>query len=294
MKKIVFSLFLISGLLISFSGCKFQSFDKDNETPQISMVYTDWSESIAMTYVAAHILEQELGYEVDMKLTGVDNIFSEIAAGEADLFVDVWLPSTHATYFEQYKDEIEDLGYNYLSAKTGLVVPEYMEVGSIADLSGSFDGVISGIDSTAGIMQNTQRVINTYNLNNALKVANEREMIADLEESYKRREDIIITGWEPHWIFYKYDLKYLEDPEGIFAETEQLHTIGKKGFSEEHPRATEFLKRMVFNEEQMSALLFEFRLTQDETQAVKNWVRDNQVIVNQWIRDLKPEREKVM
>jgi glycine betaine/proline transport system substrate-binding protein len=44
------------------------------------------------------------------------------------------LPLTSADYFNKYKDQIDDLGPNMDGAKTGLVVPTYMDINSIEDL----------------------------------------------------------------------------------------------------------------------------------------------------------------
>lgn len=37
-------------------------------------------------------------------------------------------------------------------------------------------------------------------------------MTVALGEAIKQHKDIVITGWSPHWMFNKYDLKYLADP----------------------------------------------------------------------------------
>ena len=36
-------------------------------------------------------------------------------------------------------------------------------------------------------------------------------MVVALDKAIKNKEDIVITGWSPHWMFAKYDLKYLKD-----------------------------------------------------------------------------------
>ena len=41
---------------------------------------------------------------------------------------------THKDYMEKYKEDLEDLGYNYENARIGLVVPAYMNIKSIEEL----------------------------------------------------------------------------------------------------------------------------------------------------------------
>lgn len=46
-----------------------------------------------------------------------------------------WLPLTHQSFYEQYGDQIDDLGANLNGARNGFVVPSYVEIDSIEDLN---------------------------------------------------------------------------------------------------------------------------------------------------------------
>lgn len=61
-------------------------------------------------------------------------MWAGIANGEQDAMVAGWLPLTHQDYYEDYQDQVVDLGVNFEGAKTGLVVPSYMDIDSIEDL----------------------------------------------------------------------------------------------------------------------------------------------------------------
>lgn len=289
--KKVLSGLLISTLIISCSSPEQKTSDKKEE---IRIVYTDWSESIAMTYLAQILLERDLDYDVVLKMADINTVFEEIAEGRADIFTDAWLPATHEEYLSKYKDNFEDLGANYKLARTGLVVPTYMEVNSIEQLKGSYNAPIAGIDSLAGIMINTRKAIQAYGLSNELQVLSDAEMADNLKEAVLRRENIVITGWEPHWIFHRYDLKYLEDPKEVFMTVEQIHTIARNGFKEDHPRAVEFFKRMALSEKQINSLLYEMKLNEEPLEGVKLWIKNNEFTVNQWTKNLGIERKKIM
>ena len=280
--------------LIVLSGCRVPVEDDNAVDGKILMNYTDWTESIALSYLAAFLLEERLEYEVVMKLTNIDTAFMEVASGEADVFADTWVPHTHLSFMEMYEDQFEDLGPNYRKARTGLVVPEYMAAESIGDLKEMYRNAIIGIDITAGIMQNAFRAVEIYDLENELLNLSDAEMSERVEDAVKRRENIVFAGWEPHWLFYRYDLKYLDDPLGVFPEDERIHTISRNSFTEDHPRAATFFERMILTEDQINELLYEVGLTSDPRQGVKAWAERNQFIVNQWVRGLRPEREKIM
>ena len=289
MKNLVFLLLAVLLLLLS---CDFPSRETDQRS--IYIVYTDWAESIALTGLSQVLLEEYLGYEVITRLTGIDTVFADIAAGRADLFPDVWMPHTHAGFLETYAGQYEDLGPNYLKARTGLVVPQYMAVESIPGLADYYTGPIAGIDTSAGIMQNTLIALAVYELDNELLVMSDPQMAEMLGNAVRRRNPIVVTGWEPHWIFHRYDLKYLDDPLGVYLEQEQIHTIGRIGLSDQHPRVAELFGRMVLNERHINGLMDEIERERLLLEGVREWIRKNEFVVNRWVRGLAPEREKIM
>ena len=133
---------------------------------KISIAYANWAEGIAMTNLAKVILEDQ-GYRVTLKNADIAPIFTSVASGKADVFMDAWLPVTHADYMEQYGDRLETLGTVYEHAKLGLVVPEYVTIRSIEDLNAhkdQFKGEIIGIDAGAGLMNSADKAVQDLSL----------------------------------------------------------------------------------------------------------------------------------
>ncbi|MDQ0298163.1 glycine betaine/proline transport system substrate-binding protein [Salibacterium salarium] len=100
---------------------------------EIELVYVEWATEVASTHVVSEVLSN-LGFDVTP--TPIDNavMWESVAGGDADGMVAAWLPATHEDLYEEYKDDVVDLGANLEGAKIGLVVPEYMDVDSIEDL----------------------------------------------------------------------------------------------------------------------------------------------------------------
>ncbi|MDZ7805633.1 MAG: glycine betaine ABC transporter substrate-binding protein [Gracilimonas sp.] len=270
------------------------SMSEEEEKKELRLVYADWSEGVAMTYLAAEILESELGYEVETKMTDIESVFREIESGQYDLFVDAWLPETHKTYMDTYGADLENLGVNVETVRTGLMVPDYVEAQTIGDLDNVVDQII-GIGSGAGVMEATKTAIENYELSADLLEGSEQIMTDTLSNAIKRRVPIVVTGWTPHWIANRYELRFLEDPENVFGETEQIHTLAREGFSEEHSRVVTFFERFKLTNEQLGALMDELQtFPNNEQRAVQNWIRDNEFVVNQWVKELHPVREKLM
>ncbi|WP_096436870.1 glycine betaine ABC transporter substrate-binding protein [Alteribacter populi] len=99
----------------------------------IELAFVAWDSEIASTNTMGKVLE-DLGYEVTLTPLEAPYMFQAVATGEADAMVAAWLPLTHDHLLEEYEDDLVDLGVNLEGARTGLVVPEYMEIDSIEDL----------------------------------------------------------------------------------------------------------------------------------------------------------------
>jgi glycine betaine/proline transport system substrate-binding protein len=101
---------------------------------KLTLAYVAWDSEIASTHVVAHVLEQKLGYEVELSQLQAGPMWAGVAIGDADGMVAAWLPSTDASYLKKFGGQIEDLGPNLDGTKIGLVVPAYMNISSIEDL----------------------------------------------------------------------------------------------------------------------------------------------------------------
>lgn len=276
---------------ILLTGCDY--FTEDEQEREIKIVYTEWSESVALTNLSSILLEDKMGYDVILKLTDVESAYADVASGNADIFTDAWLPVTQQVYFDKHKDNIEKLGISYPDAKTGFVVPDYSELVSIEDLK-TYQKPVIGIDSGAGVMNKARTALRKNAPNVELLNLSEAEMTKKLEDAIMRRENIVVTGWEPHWVFAKYKLRFLEDKNKVFGEKESIYTISRKNLSEEHPYAARFFERMQLSEKQLNSLVLEISLAKDAKTGTQNWINKNEFVVNQWVKDLGIERDKIM
>lgn len=241
----------------------------------LDLVYVDWSSEVASTHVVEAVLEEKLGYSVNIYSTTVSQMFKDVAEGRADAMVAAWLPSTHSSYYKQVKDKVVDLGPNLEGTQIGLVVPDitskrqtsdtgtrnesYIDVESIAELKGrasEFGGRIIGIDPGAGIMMRTREAIKAYDLGGfELVEGSESSMINRLSRAIQLKKPIVITGWTPLWIHARWKLRYLKDSKNIYGGKEEIHTIVRKGLKEEHPEAYAFLDNFNWSPEQMERVM---------------------------------------
>src|SRR6056297_1725887 len=265
-------LLAISMSLFLMSSCDFETVDEEKER-SIKLVYTDWSESVALNHLSTYLLEEKLGYNVITKLTNVESAYAELAERKADVFTDAWLPKTQEKYYTRYAENLEKVSIIYPEARTGFVVPDYSPLKTIKDLRSHTQPIV-GIDSGAGVMHKARLALESYNLQTPLESLSEKTMVSKLEDALKRRKEIVVTGWEPHWIFARYEVRFLADPDGLFGEKEKIYAVSHKGLKDKHPHAV--------------------RMAEDPAEGAKKWIKQNEFVVNQWVKDLGPVRKKIM
>ena len=240
-----------------------------------------------MTNLSKVILEEEMGYEVDIAMADIGVIFTSLADGSTDFLLDSWLPVLHKDYMARYKDDLLDLGKNFDNGVVGIAVPAYAKADSLEDLEkykADFGGKIIGIDAGANIMNTTEDAIKQYGLDYELVTASEPVMIASLSEAIENNESIAVIGWKPHWKFAKWDLKFLEDPKNLYGDTEAIHTISRKDIKEDLPEVAEFFENFHFNDEQLSDLILKMEDGgDDKLETARTWIKDNEELVNSWI-----------
>ncbi|MFJ7733866.1 glycine betaine ABC transporter substrate-binding protein [Lysinibacillus sp. NPDC097231] len=258
------------------------------DSKEVNLAYVEWDTEIASTNVVGQVLE-DLGYNVT--LTPLDNaiMWEAVSKGEADGMVAAWLPHTHASQYKKYKDNLDELGENLAGAKIGLVVPSYMDVNSIEDLTNEADHTITGIEPGAGITAATEKALEKYdNLADwNLLTSSSGAMTTSLAKAIKNKEEIIVTGWSPHWKFAKYDLKYLDDPEGVYGGAETINTFVRKGLKEDQPDVYSVLDNFHWTSEDLENVMLEIMDGKDPKQAAKDWIETNADKVAEWTKDVK-------
>lgn len=242
-----------------------------------------WTDGLSTAYLLADQLEK-LGYTVEMEeVVDAGPLYTALAQGDIDMYPSAWSEVTHASYMEEYGDDIEDLGTYYEGAVLTLAVPEYLdEINSIEDLKGNaamFDGKIIGIEPGAGLTKQTQETaMPEYGLDDyELVTSSTGGMLAELDTAVAAEEPIVVTLWRPFWANDAWPLKDLEDPKGAMGESEALHFLGKTGFAEEFPEAAELINKIKLDDEQYGAL--ESLVTSDEYEdksadAVDKWLAE--------------------
>ncbi|QDI92331.1 glycine betaine ABC transporter substrate-binding protein [Salicibibacter halophilus] len=257
--------------------------EADDENGEIELAYVAWESEVASNNVIRLVLE-EAGYDVNLNQVEQAAMWQSVAQGDTDGHVAGWLPSDMATDYERYGDEVVDLGPNLEGNRTGLAVPDYMDVTSIEEVnSDNFDEIV-GIDPGAGVVDSTEQAVEAYDMDISVQTSSDAAMTAALDDAIENEEPIVVTAWEPHWKFNTYDIRFLEDPEGIYEEEEEIRTMVREGLEEDEPEAYQILDNFYWETDDMNEVMLDISENDtDPEEAAQAWIDDNRDMVDEWL-----------
>lgn len=244
-------------------------------------VFNGWDESLATSLLWQSVLNDK-GYNVELAYADAAPAFQGVADGDYDLVTDVWLPVTHADYLETYGDDIERLGAWFDSAALTIAVNADAPIDSLTELADNadkFGNRIVGIEPGAGLTGATEKAIPAYGLEDMeFLTSSTPAMLAELDKATKADENIVVTLWEPHWAYGAYDIKNLEDPDGIMGEAEEIVTYSRTGFADDMPEVAEWMSNFKMDPDHLYDLENQLNGSEEGEQAgiVSDWIAANQ------------------
>lgn len=256
--------------------------------------YTNWADVMAVTSVAKYVLETKLNQPVQLVKADIGIQFQGVARGDLDVMLCAWLPTTHGAYYEKHKNDVQDVGTIYTGGKNGWAVPSYIpesEVSSIADLAkpevkAKLNGTIQGIEPGGGLMRASEKTLEAYNLTAAgykLQSSSEAGMLAAVTRAYPAKQWVVATVWSPHWMFQKWNLRYLKDPKGTLGGDEQIHALGSKQFATKFPKVNTFVKSFKLDLADVEAIEHEAQATNNYDAVAKKFVDSHPEKLKAWL-----------
>ena len=151
--------------------------------------------------------------------------------------------------------------------------------GSIGE---QLDYTITGIDAGAGVVLAAEQAVEDYGLNYTVQSSSGAAMTQALADAIANEEPIIVTGWNPHWKFAAYELKYLEDPKGSFGESENINSIARLGLREDMPEAYQIIDNFYWEGSDMEDVMIQINNGEEPEDVARQWVDENQDKVTEW------------
>jgi glycine betaine/proline transport system substrate-binding protein len=289
-------LLLVLAVVASTAGCG--GLGAVSGGKELTLGYIEWDENVAVSSLTKVLLEEELGYTVELQRTNVavvKQVFGGVAEGDLDGFQDVWMPNQRA-YLSEVEGNVEhfDPWFEGQTAQ-GIAVPYYMDVRSLSELDRAGTDMIIGIEPGSAVQpQIDDKVIPGYDLDMKLVESSTPAMLSELEKAYEMRQPIVFFGWSPHWMNARYDFRYLEDPkdlQGKFNDPAKISSIVNEDLPDDDPVAYAFLKVISLDEEQINQLEADINEAGDPDEGVKVWLEKNRDVVKPWVDTAKQARE---
>lgn len=86
-----------------------------------------------------------------------------------------------------------------------------------------------------------------------------------------------------------YDIAYLDDPEKIWGDEDQVvYTIARAGFESDSPNVYEFLRQFTVTPELQNEWIYEYgKMRRAPEDVAREWVANNLRLVDQWVYSLQ-------
>lgn len=263
--------------------------NEQSEDKEISIaIHNGWDEGLAVSYLFKNILEEE-GYTVETENLDPGVVYTSLSQGDLDLNFDMWLPITHEDYLEEFGDDLEQIGIWYDDAKLTIAVNEDSPAQSLADLddyADEYGSRIVGIEAGAGLTRLTEdAAIPTYGLEDwDFVISSTPAMLSELKGATEAGDDVVVTLWRPHWAYDEFPVRDLEDPENAMGDAEEIHTVGRTGFTEDHPEVASWIEAFEMNDEQLFSLeniMFNENDGKQNEESVEEWLEANPDFVDE-------------
>jgi len=228
---------------------------------------------------------EEKGYDVELEYADLAPALTGLSQGDYDFTTDVWMPITHASFIEQYEDDLEKVGVwnDEGNAALTLAVNEDAPIDSIDELAEKadlFGNKIVSIEPGSGIVNSMENeVIPAYGLQDMeFATSSTAAMLAEVKAATTAKENVLVTLWQPHWAYSQFPLKNLKDPKGVLNTDEELSIYSRTGFADDFPEVNQWLQDFEMSLDQLydlENLLFVENDTDNYAPLIKQWMEEN-------------------
>ena len=283
----------------------------------IKLAENPWSGSQVNVAVAKILLEQELGYPVEIVAIDENAQWSALASGDLSASLEVW-PSGHADNVALYIDEqksVENAGALGPAGEIGWFMPAYAldHDASLATWEGFAKPEAAEYFATAETgdkgqflagdqswTQYDEDIIKNLGMDfEVVYAGSEDALMAALDSAYSRDEPVVFYFWTPHSAFAKYDLVQVELPEysdECYAKADsggvdcaypadELFKIVSAKLKDEAPDADKLLRNFNYTTEDQISMIAAVELDgKSPEEAAKAWVAENEATWKAWLQ----------
>ncbi len=309
-------LFIVAvGLLMIFSRKNSLANSQQTSKPIITIAVNPWKASELNATIAKILIEEHLGYIVQLVNVDENGQWPMLAKGEIDASLEVW-PSGHKQNIQKYikaDKTVEEGGYLGPIGKIGWYIPKYL-MDKHPDLS-SWEGfkdpknVELFVQSPGGKgqfytgdptwTQYDAQIIKNLGLNFEVQtLGSEDALIQAVGDAYAKEKPIVFYFWTPHWADAIYDLEpvalpaynelcYQDLVSGVNCDypRDQLLKVFWSGFNGYAPTVYSFLKKFTYTNQDQIGMLASVQLKKNSVEDVARiWIKNNESVWKPWLQ----------
>lgn len=282
----------------------------------IKLAENPWSGSQVNVAVAKILLEEQLGYPVEIVTIDENAQWPALASGDLHASLEVW-PSGHAENIAQYIEDqkvVENVGLLGPVGEIGWFIPSYLleEHPELATWEGFQDPANAQLFATAETgdkgqflagdpswVQYDADIINNLGLElQVVTAGSEEAILAALDSANSRQEPLLFYFWTPHSIHAKYELTQVELPtysEECYAQadsggidcaypSDELFKIAAASMKDDAPDAYQFLKNFNYTTADQISMIAAVELDgKTPEEAARAWVDENEETWQAWL-----------
>jgi glycine betaine/proline transport system substrate-binding protein len=282
----------------------------------IKLAENAWTGSSININVAKILLEEKLGYKVEIVTIDENAQWAALGNGDLSASLEVW-PSGHAENVKKYIDEqkvVENVGELGVVGKISWYVPTYVveqhpELASIDGFKKPEDAALFKTAETGdqgqflagdpSWVQYDEDIIKNLGLGlKVVRAGSEQAVLAAVDSAYSRKEPILFYFWTPHSIHAKYKLTAVKLPEyseACYAKAQEggvacdyppdtLFKIAWSGLKDKAPDAYQFLKNMKYsNDDQIAMIAAVDTDKKTAEQAARDWINGHESVWKAWL-----------
>ncbi len=286
--------------------------------PIIKLAENPWTGSSVNVYVAKQLLEEKLGYKVEIVSIQETLQWDAVSKGDISAVLEVW-PSgeVHQKGLKQYVEgdqTVEKLGELGVVGKISWYIPKYMvdahpELATWEGFKKPEDAALFKTAETGDAgqfltgdpswVQYDAEIIKILGLNlKVVQSGSEQAVLAAVDAAYSRKQPVLFYLWTPHSIHNKYELVPVKLPDytdACYAKENEgkkncdypkdvLFKIANAKLKDQAPDAYALLKNLSYTDTDQIAMIADVELNKKSpADAAKAWIEKNEAVWSKWL-----------
>ena len=284
----------------------------------LTFAFTNWTGDWLPTLVSKLLLEDYLGYRVEIVDLTVPVTYAMIAAGEVDVFADAFFPNQNSL-LAGYRGELEVISWHYDGTVRGWAVPTWFaqeygvktvqdlnnpQIARLLDRDGDGYGDLLGCEVGWTCHDQINYKLEAYGLTRLYRQIDASEQMINyaIRAALDNREPVLFYAWTPDWLLTVYPhpevITVLLDPVGAWPDDEPPNEFGyppgragilvHRDFRRRHPEAYRLLSQVSVPLDAVNDSIYRQVVLGETSDAdlerhAREWIEANRETVDRWL-----------